>query len=97
MPFDLFLSRASSFAELDSASPLSLDDLGAPPGARAAPHVGYWLEHPGGEPWMAVTQRGPDVVLDLVLGGRSVDTAYLAEIEAHSNGLGVDFYRWVTS
>lgn len=33
---------------------------------------------------------------DLVLGGRSVDAAYLAEIAARSSGLGVDFYRWIT-
>lgn len=70
MPFDLFLSRAGSFAELDSAPPVSLDDLGAPPGARAAPDGGFWLEHPGGEPWLAVMQRGPNVVLSTSYSNR---------------------------
>ncbi|MEZ4254078.1 MAG: hypothetical protein R3B99_38205 [Polyangiales bacterium] len=70
MPFDLFVSRATSYDALSTARALRLSELGPPPGAREAPGGGYWLEHPGGGPWLAVVERGPNVVLSTSYSNR---------------------------
>lgn len=69
MPVDILISRAARFDELDSAPPTRLAELPPPPDAIARPNE-WWLMHPGGGPWVAVRERGPNIVLSASVSNR---------------------------
>jgi hypothetical protein len=70
VPLDLFVSKATSFAELGTAPPVSLSSLPPPPRATARPEGSFWIEHPYGEPWLTVGQRGPNIVVSTSYSNR---------------------------
>ena len=65
MPFDLYISRATTFGA-SSPRPITSEELqGAMSGApatRKADHV-YWVRHPDGDPWFVVEWKAGQVLL----------------------------------
>lgn len=63
MPFDVLLSRATSFDALDRVEPLVLAELPPPPKATRQADGSYWIEHPHGEPWLVAAQSKKSIAL----------------------------------